>query len=104
LGLPLLCGVKLEISPVFAYVGRMTTQAVEPIPTQANPTARPETDIDTLGLRIEVGFRDAAGEAVHQALSQGVPVATLVDGRVAWLHPDGVIRPHSEPVAARHVA
>jgi hypothetical protein len=65
------------------------TVRAEPV----QPTAR------DLGKRIEAEFQTAAEGAVHQALAAGVPVAVLTKRKqVAWLHPDGVVRPTRDPV------
>jgi hypothetical protein len=46
-----------------------------------------------IGTRIEAGFQDAAEAARREALAAGIPVAILTEGdRLAWLHPDGVVR------------
>ena len=63
-------------------------------PKAAEPAAR------AVGRQIEAGFRDATTSAVDQSLAAGIAVAVLTDRRkVAWLHPDGVVRRTREPVA-----
>jgi hypothetical protein len=47
-----------------------------------------------LGKQVEAQFRKAAAQAVKQTHAAKVPVAVLTaDNQVAWLHPDGVVRP-----------
>jgi hypothetical protein len=61
------------------------------------PVVQPPARI--IGKRVEAGFRDAAKAAVREALAAAVPVAVMTDDQhVAWLHPDGVVRPSPDPV------
>ncbi len=63
------------------------------------PTAEQATNI---AFAIWAGFKDAVGEEIQSAHRQGLPVpVAAADGppeQVAWLHPDGEIRPDKEPV------
>jgi hypothetical protein len=54
---------------------------------------QPEPPVRALGNAIEAGFRKATAQAVQQAHASNVPVAILTDdNKVAWLHPDGIVR------------
>jgi hypothetical protein len=69
---------------------------------RAAPTkpAKPaEPAVRGLGRKVEAAFRKAAGQAVAEAHAAKVPVAVMtVDNQVAWLHPDGIVRPTRTPV------
>jgi hypothetical protein len=68
-----------------------------PAPTKPAKTAEPA--VRAVGRKIEAQFRKAAAQAVQQAHAAKVPVAVLtVDNEVAWLHPDGIVRPTRTPV------
>lgn len=51
---------------------------------------------------IEAGFRQAVAKEIRESHRQGLPVpvsaATYGQDGVAWLHPDGVVRPEREPI------
>jgi hypothetical protein len=62
-------------------------------------TAPAEPTVRALGEHVEAQFREAAAQAVQQARTANVPVAVLTeDNQVAWLHPDGIVRPTRTPV------
>ena len=62
-------------------------------------TAPAEPKVRALGRNVEAQFREAAAQAMQQAHAANVPVAVLTeDNEVAWLHPDGVVRPTRTPV------
>jgi hypothetical protein len=69
---------------------------------RAAPTkpAKPaEPAVRGLGRKVQAEFRKAAAQAAEQAHAAKVPVAVLtVDNQVAWLHPDGIVRPTRTPV------
>ena len=55
------------------------------------PPARPARDFAS---HVEAEFRQGAMRAVRRAHDAHIPVPVLgEDGRLAWLHPDGVTRP-----------
>jgi hypothetical protein len=57
-----------------------------------------QSGVRALGKQVETRFRKAAAQAVKQAHASNVPVAVLTaDNQVAWVHPDGVVRPTREP-------
>ena len=57
-------------------------------------SASAKPSVRSLGKAVEAGFRNAAAQAVREAHQAGVPVSvTTEDGRVAWLYPDGSVRP-----------
>ncbi len=52
-----------------------------------------------VGKAVEKKFREAAAKAFEEAHRSKVAVAILSDdNEVAWLHPDGVVRPTRTPV------
>lgn len=58
-------------------------------------TVQVESPARALGKAVEAGFCDAAAQAVNEAHQANVPVAIMTDdGGVAWLYPDGTVRPH----------
>jgi len=61
--------------------------------------------VRALGKQVEAQFRQAAAQAVEQAHAANVPVAILTeDNQVAWLHPDGIVRPTRTPVRRTNAA
>lgn len=43
-------------------------------------------------LEVLQGFVAGAQQEIETGLAQGVAFATMLDGVVAWVHPDGTIR------------
>ena len=57
------------------------------------PRAVPLTAKDT-AARLEAAFRTGASEAIRRAHEANISMPVIgEDGRVAWLHPDGIVRP-----------
>ena len=66
---------------------RMADTAYRQAEAPATPAA------EELAARIQAKFRQGVADAVQQAHNADLPVPVLGDdGRVAWLHPDGVVR------------
>jgi hypothetical protein len=67
------------------------------------PTRRPETRpalvpstqaAEPVAKWLEGKFRQGVDQAIRSAHDANLPVAILGDdGRLAWLHPDGIVRP-----------
>jgi hypothetical protein len=52
-----------------------------------------------VAMRLREAFREAASDAIRRAHDAGIPVSVLGDdGKIAWLHPDGIVRPGPDKV------
>ena len=67
----------------------------------AEPRAGTARPVEDFASHAEAAFRQGARQAVRRAHDAGIPVPVLgEDGRLAWLHPDGVTRPSRDGRAA----
>jgi len=59
-----------------------------------NPGAPLSPQAEDVAGWLEAKFRQGVDEAIQQAHQADIPVPVLGDdGNVAWLHPDGIVRP-----------
>lgn len=60
-------------------------------PSRARPKA-PSRQPSPEARQVLQGFAAGAELEIKSGLVQGVAFATMIDGAVAWVHPDGTVR------------